>query len=46
MCLEGYKLNSGNVSGLTELQKACIIIIRNERYTLANKNKAMSVINI
>ena len=46
MCLEGYKLNNGDVSGLTELQKTCILLIRNERYTIANNNKALGVINI
>ena len=46
MCLEGYKLNNGDINGLTELQKTCIILIRNERYNLANNNKGMAVINI
>lgn len=46
MCLEGYKLNNGNLNGLTQLQKTCILIIRNQRYDTANKNKLFGVISI
>ena len=46
MCFSGYKINGGDLSGLTLLQKKAILIIGNEQLKWASTNKAMPIINM
>lgn len=46
MCFNGYKINNGNLSGLTNLQKQAIIVVCNERMKMANKNELIGALSL
>ena len=41
MYIAGYKLNNGDMAGLTNLQKSAILIMKNERDRYYGNNKAI-----
>ncbi len=41
MSFNGYKINNGSMTGLTNLQMHAVLVMGNERLKWANKNKAI-----
>ena len=46
MSFNGYRVNNGNLSGLTFLQKQAIIIMGNEQMKWAENNKAIPSVSV
>ena len=46
MSFAGYRINNGNMSGLTQLQKYAILVMDNERLKWAKSNKAIPSVNM
>ena len=46
MCFAGYRINGGDLSGLTNLQKQAIIIISKEQMKWAENNEAIPSVSV